>query len=194
MKFNLVTISPAETKKFAKSLTRQILRSSSQENAFIIGLVGELGSGKTCFLQGFACGLGISERILSPTYLIMRKHQIPNSLNCLCGNYKKRSDWFQLQTNSKSQILNPERRLKSRIVFKSFFHIDAYRIKDPKELLDLGFANIIKNPENIVAIEWADRIEKILPQNTILLKFKVLGNKKRRILVKNKNWSQIQKI
>jgi len=41
----------------------------------IIELTGDLGSGKTTFVQGLAEGLGIKRRILSPTFLIRRSYQ-----------------------------------------------------------------------------------------------------------------------
>ena len=40
-------------------------------------LVGDLGSGKTAFVQGMAEGLGIAEPIKSPTYTYLREYQIP---------------------------------------------------------------------------------------------------------------------
>ncbi|MQK95250.1 tRNA (adenosine(37)-N6)-threonylcarbamoyltransferase complex ATPase subunit type 1 TsaE, partial [Escherichia coli] len=46
------------------------------KTAFLICLGGNLGSGKTTFLQGLAEGLEIKERILSPTFLILRSFQI----------------------------------------------------------------------------------------------------------------------
>lgn len=43
----------------------------------IICLYGELGSGKTTFVQGFARGLGITTRLLSPTFIIVRRYELP---------------------------------------------------------------------------------------------------------------------
>lgn len=43
----------------------------------VIALEGELGAGKTTFTQGFAKGLGITERIISPTFVLIRQHLIP---------------------------------------------------------------------------------------------------------------------
>ncbi len=40
----------------------------------------------------------------------------------------------------------------------------------PKELLKLGFKEIIANPQNIVLIEWAEKIKKILPKKVVWLK------------------------
>lgn len=47
------------------------------KEAKIICLYGELGSGKTTFVQGFARGLGIVGRLLSPTFIIVRRYLIP---------------------------------------------------------------------------------------------------------------------
>ncbi|MCS6789047.1 MAG: tRNA (adenosine(37)-N6)-threonylcarbamoyltransferase complex ATPase subunit type 1 TsaE [Patescibacteria group bacterium] len=55
--------------------------------------------------------------------------------------------------------------------FKNLYHIDAYRIKNNKELLNLNLKEILNNPQNIVLIEWANKIENILPANTIQIHF-----------------------
>ena len=41
----------------------------------IVLLHGDLGAGKTTFTQGLAKGLGIKERIISPTFVIIRSHE-----------------------------------------------------------------------------------------------------------------------
>ncbi len=43
----------------------------------VIVLAGELGAGKTAFAQGFAAGLGIEERVTSPTFTIVREYPGP---------------------------------------------------------------------------------------------------------------------
>lgn len=40
----------------------------------VICLNGELGSGKTIFVKGFASGLGITETITSPTFTIVKEY------------------------------------------------------------------------------------------------------------------------
>lgn len=47
------------------------------ERPKIVCLYGELGSGKTTFVQGFARGLGITTRLLSPTFIIVRRYKLP---------------------------------------------------------------------------------------------------------------------
>lgn len=69
--------------------------------------------------------------------------------------------------------------------YKNLYHIDAYRLKNPEEIVELGFEDLINDPENIIVIEWADKIRKILPQNTIWIKFKNIGESKRKIIIFN---------
>ncbi len=55
--------------------------------------------------------------------------------------------------------------------YKLFYHIDAYRLNSSRELLDLGFADLLKDPANIILIEWADKIKDILPADVRWLRF-----------------------
>ncbi|MDP2014099.1 MAG: tRNA (adenosine(37)-N6)-threonylcarbamoyltransferase complex ATPase subunit type 1 TsaE [Actinomycetota bacterium] len=41
----------------------------------LLVLIGELGAGKTTFVQGLGRGLGVSERVTSPTFVIARSHE-----------------------------------------------------------------------------------------------------------------------
>jgi len=69
--------------------------------------------------------------------------------------------------------------------YKNIFHIDAYRLSKEKELSEIGIDKEMKNPENIILIEWADRIEKVLPKGTIWLKFKYGKNRNERHIIIN---------
>lgn len=59
-----------ETKEFGKKF------GASLKGGEVLALSGDLGAGKTTFVQGLAEGLGIDERIMSPTFLLMREHGI----------------------------------------------------------------------------------------------------------------------
>jgi len=48
--------------------------------------------------------------------------------------------------------------------FKYLYHIDAYRLKNEKELLHLGWKEIISKQEHLVFIEWPERVLKALPK------------------------------
>jgi len=62
-----------ETQEVGKGLAEEIKGGSK---AVVFGLKGDLGSGKTTFLQGFAKGLGIKEKIISPTFVIMNRFDL----------------------------------------------------------------------------------------------------------------------
>lgn len=71
------TQSAHETQKLGEALADSVKRGESPR---ILCLYGELGSGKTTFAQGFARGLGLgSTRLLSPTFIIVRRYELPNS-------------------------------------------------------------------------------------------------------------------
>jgi tRNA threonylcarbamoyladenosine biosynthesis protein TsaE len=108
----------------------------------ILALTGNLGSGKTTFVQGLAEGLGIKSRIISPTFILMRKYD------------------------------------------KNFYHIDLYRLEEKveQEVKNLGLEDIWTNPQNLVVIEWAEKIKNIIPKTAIWIKFENLGGDKRRIM------------
>lgn len=45
----------------------------------IVLLSGTLGAGKTTFVKGVAHGLGVSERVTSPTFTMVREHRASNA-------------------------------------------------------------------------------------------------------------------
>ncbi len=160
----VLTKSAQETKKLGKEIaTNLVNRTENREHrvkgreykkgAVVLALSGELGSGKTTFVQGLAEGLGIKKRIISPTFIMMRKYQV------------------KLQ-KSKSPKL------------QAFYHVDLYRLEDnvETEVRNLGIEEIWSSPENIVAIEWAEKIKKIVPQDATWIKFEDLEGNRRRIL------------
>lgn len=48
---------------------------------------------------------------------------------------------------------------------KYFFHLDAYRLKNEKELLHLGWQEIINDKYNLVFIEWPENVSKAIPSH-----------------------------
>jgi len=70
-------------------------------------------------------------------------------------------------------------KIKRHKDYKKIYHIDCYRLKKVRELLDLGLREILSNPQNIVLVEWPEIIKKYLsagkaglPKNIIKIKFK----------------------
>ena len=61
--------SPHETKSWGRRLA------SLLEGGELLGLIGDLGSGKTVFIKGLASGLSLREEdILSPTFTMIQEH------------------------------------------------------------------------------------------------------------------------
>lgn len=89
-----------ETKSYAKKLAKDFLRGG------IIALSGKLGAGKTTFAQGFAQGLGIKDKIISPTFLIIRQYTIPNKKNLFYHIDLYRLDNIDLKSSGLEEILS----------------------------------------------------------------------------------------
>lgn len=51
--------------------------------------------------------------------------------------------------------------------FKKLIHIDAYRIEKEEELSYLGWDEIISDKDNLVIIEWPEKVKKIIPKSAI---------------------------
>ncbi len=66
----IITQSEAETKKIAITLAKNL------QGGEVIGLIGDLGSGKTTFVKGLAAGLGIKKKITSPTFVLMKVYPV----------------------------------------------------------------------------------------------------------------------
>ena len=158
--FEHLSSSAAETKRLGYFLAIKIA-GKKKRKALVFGLKGDLGGGKTTFLQGFAKGLRIKQKILSPTFLILKK-------------FKIESGGLKVESGKKTTYYIPH---------STFYHLDCYRIKKPREILDLGFKKIISDSENIIAIEWADRIKKIIPKNANWIKFEFIDKNKRKIKI-----------
>ena len=67
-----ISESTEQTQNLAKKLAKQITPGS------IISLVGDLGTGKTTFTQGFAKQLGIKDPVTSPTFKLVSEYQTIN--------------------------------------------------------------------------------------------------------------------
>ena len=71
-----------------------------------------------------------------------------------------------------------------RGAWKRLFHLDCYRVDDPAELRALGWDEIITNPDNIIVVEWAERISAILPEETVWVDMNIVSPSKRTISVR----------
>ncbi len=151
-KKTFITKNFQETQELARKFAKE-LRSGD-----VVALYGDLGGGKTTFVQGLAEGLGIEKRIISPTFIIVRKY-----------------DFKRKMQNAKCKATAQN--------FKSFYHIDLYRIESERYLEGLGIEEIINDPKNIVVIEWAEKLRNTLPKKRWDIKFEYLDEDKRKITI-----------
>jgi tRNA threonylcarbamoyladenosine biosynthesis protein TsaE len=63
------TASPDETMHIGRSLGEGL------QPADTILLIGDLGAGKTCFIQGLCAGLGVQEAVTSPTFTLINEYE-----------------------------------------------------------------------------------------------------------------------
>lgn len=135
--------SSRETQKIASNFAKKL------KGGEVLCFYGNLGTGKTTFIQSLAKALGVKENVTSPTFVLMKQYRTKNH--------------------------------ESRI--KNFYHLDAYRLSDPQEAIDLGLEEIWSEPNNIIAIEWADKINSILPEKHVDLCFEHINENERKITI-----------
>lgn len=134
------TTSGGETQKLGEKFAKNL------KPPKLITLISDLGGGKTTFTQGLAKGLGIKEKIISPTFILERIYSIPN---------------------------------------RKFFlyHYDLYRIEPDDVLIDEILENM---KDNIVIIEWAEKINDRLPNKLTEIKIEILKEDTRKITIDEK--------
>jgi len=145
---NSAPLKISDTKNMAENLLARV-SFVPRNGALVVGLYGDLGAGKTTFMQFFGNYLGIKERMLSPTFVIEKIYKIDH------------------------------------LDFDQLIHIDAYRLENSKELLNLGWGEIVKNPRNIICVEWADKVEDLLPKERVVLRFTHHDEESRHITLEN---------
>lgn len=114
--------------------------------ATVLALTGDLGAGKTTLTQSIGKKLGVTENMISPTFVIMKHYRL------------KTSD------------------------YRLLVHIDAYRLDSSAEMKTLGFDTLIADPENLIVIEWPERIADILPADCIRISLEHLEENKRALV------------
>lgn len=62
------------------------------------------------------------------------------------------------------------------------YHFDMYRISSWEDLYSTGFFEYLEQG-GVIAAEWSENIENALPENTVTVSFKALGDEKREITI-----------
>ena len=127
---------------------RAMLKLLPQKNAAtVVYLKGDLGAGKTTFVQHLARELQIVENIQSPTYVLMKSYNVPPG---------------RTQFGTKRRFLK-------------LVHIDAYRLENPQEFAALRPTEFLKDPNTLVMIEWPERLGDLAPAPDAVVNFSAEG-------------------
>jgi len=59
--------------------------------------------------------------------------------------------------------------------YSALAHIDAYRIEDIEEMRPLRFGELLKEPNVLICIEWAEKIATLLPKKTLHMHIEIEG-------------------
>ena len=69
--------------------------------------------------------------------------------------------------------------------FKHLIHIDAYRIEKSDELVSLGWHDMVSNPDNLIFLEWPERVAELLPKDHVKIYFTAVDETRRKITINN---------
>src|SRR3989338_225530 len=152
----IISKSGKETKKIGKILGIFFAKEKTFLNrAFVIALEGNLGAGKTTFVQGFARGLGIKESIKSPSFALLKIFDLP-AVALGKFNHLLHFDFYRLEKISKKEL--------ETLGWTGL-------IKKPENLIIVEWSEQIQKflPKRYLKIKF-----KILGKNTRELKFAII--------------------
>ncbi|MBI4193286.1 MAG: tRNA (adenosine(37)-N6)-threonylcarbamoyltransferase complex ATPase subunit type 1 TsaE [Candidatus Colwellbacteria bacterium] len=79
-------------------------------------------------------------------------------------------------------ILSRAHRLPAQLPYRALHHMDWYRVRTPRELSALGFPKLMRDPTNIVAIEWPERAPRLVPRGAVSISIRHGGSALERII------------
>ena len=125
--------SPEETFVYGKKLAAKL------KGGDILLLSGELGAGKTSLVKGIAAGLGIKNKITSPTFTLMNVYDVRNTKTTKIRKLVH-IDTYRLTDEKAPYGGSPAGR----------------------ELLEIGAEDYLGKPDTICVIEWPEKIANLL--------------------------------
>lgn len=137
----MVSTSNSQTESIAADFVLSLLKklkNNSISHAYVIGLQGDLGTGKTAFTKGVARAFGLNDTVTSPTFVLEKIYALPETV---------------------FGTVNP---------FKKLIHIDAYRLNSGAEIEHLGWKEISGDPGNLILIEWPEQVKDAVSPTEII--------------------------
>ncbi len=132
--------SSAKTKKVGRVLGKKVLY---KKGVIFIALYGDLGSGKTTFLKGFAEGIEVKEEVTSPTFLIYKKYKAGK------GKDFYHFDAYRIKGRDLS-LLNFKEKMESNSIIATEWS-ENIEEKIPKSALKIYFSFINPKKRKLIA-------------------------------------------
>jgi len=128
-----ITKSSKETQKLGYNFAK-VLRKGD-----VVCLYGDLGSGKTTFVQGLAVGLGIKNRIISPTFVIIRSYKVRINDKGLMMNDFYHIDLYRIENEEDVKGLGMEEIINNKNNTISIEWADKLKNYLPQKRIDISF-------------------------------------------------------
>jgi len=135
-----------QTEKVAQEFVKKIL-AEKRDKALVVGLHGDLGSGKTTFVQLVAKNLGIKETITSPTFVILKNYTLntkPYTLLVHIDSYRlengkelEKLGWREIINNPENLVLIEWPELVEDVLPKDIWTINFGFIDETTRRIDL---------------------------------------------------------
>ncbi len=159
----IVSKSATETQKIAVLLAREVAALKGR-HAVVLALTGNLGAGKTTFVQGFAGALGIKEKIASPTFVIMKAY----SLTPKTSNVKPRMfvhiDAYRLKSGKDLEALGIHAILRDPHTIVLIEWAERVKRLIPSDAIRLTFLHGKGRNERIIQLQIPKSKVQIKPQ------------------------------
>lgn len=143
MKSDIIKIQ--DLKKVANFLIRQAENKFSDQ-AVVLALSGDLGAGKTTLTQNIGQQLGVKNKIISPTFVIMKKYQIKNK------KFKEliHIDTYRMEKKEEIKHLNWSQIIsdKNNLIIVEWPELIKELI--PKEVIEVKIKHLDKNTREII--------------------------------------------
>lgn len=136
------TESADETHCFGIELGKRLVAGS------VVALSGDLGAGKTTFTQGIAVGLGINERVTSPTYTLVNEYDIAIPAESELG----------------------------RLIHIDSYRLGDSDDDALSEAETFGMEELLDDHNAIIVIEWAERLRPVLPSDHLWILLRATGS------------------
>ena len=149
LRSSVATASAEETRRLAARLAAVLPRDTT------LALHGDLGVGKTTFVQGLAQGLGLSAQVTSPTFNILHLYRSAPAL-------PRPGEGLTEPRPPRNKCADPGRPDARGL---TLVHLDAYRLENAHQIAALMLDDFLVSPY-CLAVEWPERIADWLPAET----------------------------